>query len=168
MSMINLGSATFQLYHIVGPISHFMQWFQCHRSAAWLPQSRWKCPNTIRITKKRDTPPNVQTIHYSDVIMGAMAIESPASPLSTQPFIQKQKISKLRVTGLCAGNSPVTSELSAQMASSAENVPIWLRHHAKILHTILGGGEAPVGLTFGGSNTGNQRNLITIQSCMQQ
>ena len=28
---------------------------------------------------------------------------------------------KLRVTGLCAGNSPVTSELPAQMASNAEN-----------------------------------------------
>ena len=28
--------------------------------------------------------------------------------------------SKLRVTGFCAGNSPVTGEFSAQMASNAE------------------------------------------------
>ena len=41
-----------------------------------------------------------------------------------------KKTSKLRVTGLCAGNSPVTSEFPAQMASSAENVFIWWRHHA--------------------------------------
>ena len=39
------------------------------------------------------------------------------------------KTSKLRVTGLCAGNSPVTGEFPAQMASNAENVSIWWRHH---------------------------------------
>ena len=40
-----------------------------------------------------------------------------------------KKTSKLRVTGLCAGNSPGTSEFPAQMASNAENVSIWWRHH---------------------------------------
>ena len=39
------------------------------------------------------------------------------------------KTSKLRVTGLCAGNSPVPGEFPAQMASNAENVSIWWRHH---------------------------------------
>ena len=39
--------------------------------------------------------------------------------------------SKLRVTGLCAGNSPVTGEFSAQRASNAENVSIWSRHSAE-------------------------------------
>ena len=38
--------------------------------------------------------------------------------------------SKLRVTGLCAGNSPGTGEFPAQMGSNAENVSIWWRHHA--------------------------------------
>ena len=42
---------------------------------------------------------------------------------------RSKKTSKLRVTGLCAGNSPVTSEFPAQMASNAENVSIWWRHH---------------------------------------
>ena len=42
---------------------------------------------------------------------------------------RSKKISKLRVTGLCAGNSPVTGEFPAQMASNAENVTIWWRHH---------------------------------------
>ena len=37
--------------------------------------------------------------------------------------------SKLRVTGLCVGNSPVTGEFPAQKASSGENVSIWWRHH---------------------------------------
>ena len=40
-----------------------------------------------------------------------------------------KKTSKLRVTGLCAGNSPGTGEFPAQMASYAENVSIWWRHH---------------------------------------
>ena len=40
-----------------------------------------------------------------------------------------KKTSTLRVTGLCAGNSPVTGEFPAQMASNAENVSIWWRHH---------------------------------------
>ena len=43
---------------------------------------------------------------------------------------RSKKTSKLRVTGLCAGNSPVTGEFPAQMASKAENISIWWRHHA--------------------------------------
>ena len=39
---------------------------------------------------------------------------------------------KLRVTGLCAGNSPMTGEFPAQMASYAENVPILSRHHVSL------------------------------------
>ena len=42
---------------------------------------------------------------------------------------RSRKTSKLRVTGLCAGNSPGTGEFTAQMASNAENVSIWCRHH---------------------------------------
>ena len=42
---------------------------------------------------------------------------------------RSKKTSKLRVTGLCAGNSPATAEFPAQMASNAENVSIWWRHH---------------------------------------
>ena len=42
---------------------------------------------------------------------------------------RSKKTSKLRATGLCAGNSPVTGEFPAQMASNAENVSIWWRHH---------------------------------------
>ena len=40
-----------------------------------------------------------------------------------------KKTSKLRVTGLCVGNSPVAGEIPAQRASYAENVSIWWRHH---------------------------------------
>ena len=42
---------------------------------------------------------------------------------------RSKKISKLRVTGLCARNSPETGEFPTQMASNVENVSIWWRHH---------------------------------------
>ena len=42
---------------------------------------------------------------------------------------RSKKTSKLRVTGLCAGNSPLTGEFPAQIASNAVNVSIWWRHH---------------------------------------
>ena len=42
---------------------------------------------------------------------------------------RSKKTSKLRVTGVCVGNSPGTGEFPAQMASNAENVSIWWRHH---------------------------------------
>ena len=44
---------------------------------------------------------------------------------------RSKKTSKLRFTGLCAGNSPVTGECPAQTASNAENVSIWWSHHGK-------------------------------------
>ena len=42
---------------------------------------------------------------------------------------RSKKTTELRVTGLCAGNSPGTGEFPAQMASYAENVSIRWRHH---------------------------------------
>ena len=47
------------------------------------------------------------------------------------------KTSKLCVTGLDEGNSPVTREFPAQMASNAENVSIWWRHHVKKVGVAL-------------------------------
>ena len=49
---------------------------------------------------------------------------------------RSKKTSKLRVTGLCEGNSPVTGEFPAQMASNAEIIPIWWRHHVKLITDI--------------------------------
>ena len=48
---------------------------------------------------------------------------------------KSKKTSKLRVTVLCAGNSPGTGEFPAQRASNAENVSIWWRHHARVMLT---------------------------------
>ena len=65
-------------------------------------------------------------------------LKSPTSRLFTQPFIQGEikETSKLRVTGLCEENSPVTGEFPAQRASNAENASIWWRHYG-IQHSTL-------------------------------
>ena len=47
---------------------------------------------------------------------------------------RSKKAPKLRVTGLCVGNSPVTGEFPAQRSNNAENVSIWWRHHIIVEH----------------------------------
>ena len=42
---------------------------------------------------------------------------------------RSKKTSKVRVTGFCERNSPVSGEFPAQRASNTENVSIWSRHH---------------------------------------
>ena len=60
---------------------------------------------------------------------------------------RSKKTSKLCVTGLCAGNWPGTGEFPTQMASNAENAPIWWRHHelpgtSGLKESFLSGGNA--------------------------
>ena len=45
---------------------------------------------------------------------------------------RSKKASKLRVTSLCEGNSPVIGEFPAQRASNAENAFTWWRHHGRL------------------------------------
>ena len=52
-------------------------------------------------------------------------------------LFRSKKTPKLRVTGLCEGNSPVNGEFHAQRASNAENVSIWWRHYGCQLLTVL-------------------------------
>ena len=71
-------------------------------------------------------------VHYNDVIMGAMASQITSLTIVYSSVLfgrRSRKTSKLRVTGLCEGNSPVTGELPTQMASNAEDVSLWWRHH---------------------------------------
>ena len=65
---------------------------------------------------------------YSDVIIDAM-VSKITSLTDVYSTVYSKKTSKLHVTRLCAGNSPVPVEFPAQMASNAKNVSIWWRHH---------------------------------------
>ena len=76
--------------------------------------------------------------HYNDVIMRMMASQNTSLAIvsSTVYSGADKKKSKLPVTGLCEGNSPVTGEFPVRRASNAENVSIWWRHHAYCCHTL--------------------------------
>ena len=74
------------------------------------------------------------TRHYSDVIMRTMAFQiiSITIVYFNRLFRRRsKKTSKLRVTGLCEGNSPMTSGFPAQRASNAEKISIWWRHQGQ-------------------------------------
>ena len=61
---------------------------------------------------------------------GGISNHQPQDCLLNGSLRRRSKVtSKLRITGLCAWNSPVTGEFPAQRASNAENVSIWWRHH---------------------------------------
>ena len=96
--------------------------------------------NTDIITGSVDQLPSsgVWTSTESDIIMSESTIwmewgvsnHQPHECLLNRLFRHRsKKTSKLRVTGLCVGNSPGTGEFPAQMASYAENVSIWWRYH---------------------------------------
>ena len=73
--------------------------------------------------------------HYNDVIMITMASQITSLTIVYSTVYSRRrskKASKLRVTGLCAGNSPETGEFPAPMASNAENVSIWWRHNVHL------------------------------------
>ena len=60
--------------------------------------------------------------YYNDAIIGAMTSQiTSLTIVYPTVYSRSKKTSKLRVTGLCAGNSPVAGEFPAQMASNAEN-----------------------------------------------
>ena len=64
--------------------------------------------------------------HYNDVNIGAIAsqITSLTIVYSTVYSGANQRTSKLRVTGFCVVNSPVTGEFPTQIASNAEYISV--------------------------------------------
>ena len=73
---------------------------------------------------------NFQTLIL--IVRARWRLKSPALWLFIQFSRSSMTTSKLRVTGLCEGNSPVIGECPAQRASNAENVSIWWRHHVYV------------------------------------
>ena len=83
----------------------------------------------------------ILSLRYNDVIMTALASQITSLTIVYSTVYSRRrsnKTSKLRVTGLCAGNSPVTSEFPTQRASNAENVSIWWRHHVELRYRTDG------------------------------
>ena len=69
--------------------------------------------------------------HYNDVIMSAIASQINSLAISFKRLFMRKskKISKLCVTGLYEGNSPMIGEFPAKRASNAKKFSIWWRHH---------------------------------------
>ena len=63
--------------------------------------------------------------------MGTIASKITSLAIVYPNVYSGKELSKLRVTGLCEGNSPVAGEFSAQSASNAEKFSIWRRHHGQ-------------------------------------
>ena len=79
--------------------------------------------------------------HYSDVIMCTMAAPIIGASIMYSAVCSGtwKKTSKLRVTGICEGNSPVPGEFPALRATNTENAFIWWRHHDKMYSKPLYG-----------------------------
>ena len=89
------------------------------------------------ITRKHQSSPLLSFCHLWTITMrnierdGVSNHQPPCNCLLSRLFSHRsQKTSKLRVSDLCEGNSPVTGEFPAQRDSNAENVSIRWRHHA--------------------------------------
>ena len=115
-----------------GAVAKLLRLWQ-HASALWR--------HAVRIRIVMSTMHEwVMNIHYHTWIAQGRFINMIRTPskqwgacgnlLSRMFKRRSKKTSKLRVTGLCDGNSRVTGEFPAQRASNAENVSIWWRHHA--------------------------------------
>ena len=84
----------------------------------------------LRQQKRKHQTSRLLTLHNNQNGCDGVSNHQPQYCLLNRLFRRRSnKTSKLRVTGLCVGNSPVTGEFPAQMASNAENVFIWWRHH---------------------------------------
>ena len=97
----------------------------------------------------------------SDVIMSVIAPQITSLTIfysTVYSGVDKKKTSKLRVTGLCEGNSPVTGEFTAQRASNAEMFPFdgVIMHNAQCSDTM----KSHAFPSFPASNAGLLMSII--------
>ena len=103
--------------------------FKASNLSKLTPYSKGSLSLTLSITVSADI---LLTLRWRHNVHGVVSNHQPHQCLLNRLFgCRSKKTSKLRVTGLCAGYSPETGEFPAQMASNAENVSIWWRHHVK-------------------------------------
>ena len=102
---------------------------ECHHGDCRCCVAEWMPATTLIATAESSYALYaLRLVHYNDVIMSAMACQVTSLTIvypTVYSRCRSQKTSKLRVTGLCEENSPVTDEFPAQRASNVENVSIW-------------------------------------------
>ena len=101
----------FTFYVLSSPLSVFWYWCVC-----------------IKLTSMDRFPPMyrdfLNTLQWRHNGLDVVSNHQPQDCLLNRLFRRRsKKAQKLRVTGLCAGNSPVTDEFPSQRASSSELFP---------------------------------------------
>ena len=97
---------------------------------------RSKTPKLNAFFSRATCPLHFITLQWRHNEHNGVSNHQPHDCLLSRIFRRRSKKRlKLRVTGLCEGNSPVTGEFPTQRASYAENVFIWWRHH-NITHFV--------------------------------
>ena len=98
----------------------------------------WGIAWEITLRRSIVTEPRWQSLQWRHYDRDGVSHHQPHNRLLNRLFGRRsKKIPKPRVTGLCAGNSPVTGEFPAQMASKAETVSIWWRHHDDSIYSFI-------------------------------
>ena len=120
-------------------------WYICNQPwifvviAFPMPNSITHTVNTIRVKSNLDCYIVQQTsLQWCHNGHDGISNHQPHHCLLNFLFRRKSKeTSKLRITGLCAGNSPVTGELPTQRASNGENFSIWWCHNKSDLDCYI-------------------------------
>ena len=87
-------------------------------------------PTLIKRNLHDKLNPPITTKHYNDVIMGAIATEITSLTIIYSTVYSDADQRKHQSSASLAF-MPVSGEFPAPMASNAENVSIWWRHHAE-------------------------------------
>ena len=119
------------LIYLLGIFTVSHDWWVCCYVLYTPPKYKGINISSARGCHPHNIPGNLHCVnisHYCDVIIVSQ-ITSLKIVYSAVYSRADKKPSKLRITGLCEGNSPVTGEFPAQRASNAENDSIWWRHH---------------------------------------
>ena len=139
----------FEIPWCTSPISHIAPFVFFSNKNIHTSVMQWNimkyCTNALFYSKKRDKSLQWRHNEFHGV--------SNHQPLLNRRFRHRsKKTPKLRVTGLCAGNSLITGEFPAQKTSNAENVSIWWCHHG---FNIVS--SAAVGLEVVNATAGSHR-----------
>ena len=104
----------------------------------------YECPNFKRVAATR-LPDRAPALQWHQNGRDGVSNHQRRDCLLNRLFRRRsKKIPKLRLIGLCAGNSPLTGEFPAQRASNAENVSIWWGHHGMMGPTMSARWYAPL------------------------
>ena len=114
--------------HLLAFVLGIHRWIPCTKNQWWQDLLCWCQLEQLALLWVRYT---LQWRHNGHV---GLSNHQPRHCLLNRLFRRRsKKTSKLRVNGLCVGNSPMTGEFPAQRTNNAENVSIWWRHHKYIL-----------------------------------